>query len=61
VLNISMAEVSLQGPCIDAIVGEFEAAGVPQHVRVSLDLKAHCIGCPLKHSGNAIEIPSQAA
>jgi len=48
-----MAEVGLQRSGIDAIVGELEPAGVPQHVRVSLDLKAPCIGCPLKHSGKA--------
>jgi len=36
VLNALVAEVGLQGAGIDAIVGELEPAGVPQHVRVSL-------------------------
>jgi hypothetical protein len=43
VLDTLVAEVGLQRSGIDAIVGELEPAGVPQHVRVSLDLKAPCM------------------
>ena len=34
VLDVAMAEVVLQRPGVLAVVGEFVAAGVPQHVRV---------------------------
>jgi hypothetical protein len=33
----AMAEVGLQRPRIVALVGQREAAGVPQHVRMSLE------------------------
>ena len=33
VLDVPVAKVGLQGACIVALVGESEAAGVPQHVR----------------------------
>ena len=45
-LNALVAEISLQGPGIDAIVGKFEPAGVAQHVRVSLDFEACVSGNP---------------
>jgi hypothetical protein len=38
-LNALLAEISLQGPRIDTVVGKLEAAGMAQHVRVSLDLE----------------------
>jgi len=34
---ISVAEIGLEGTGIVAIVGQGEAAGVPQHVRVGLE------------------------
>src|SRR5215467_10096688 len=34
VLDVAVPEISLQRTGIDAVIGEFEAAGVPQHVRV---------------------------
>ena len=36
-LDISMAQVGLQCPRIAALVGEGEAAGMSEHVRVSLE------------------------
>src|SRR5262249_7722285 len=40
VLNIAMPKVGLQGPCVVAGIGEGEAAGVPEHVRVRLQIEA---------------------
>jgi len=42
VLDILVTEVVLQTPGIVAVVGELEAAGVPQHVR--MDGKRHLGG-----------------
>jgi hypothetical protein len=43
-LNVLVPEVVLQGAGIVAIVGEFEAAGVPKHVR--MDREWHLGGLP---------------
>ena len=34
VLDVAVPEIGLQRPGIDAVIGELEAAGVPQHVGV---------------------------
>ena len=39
VLDVPVAEVGLQRPGIVALVGQGEATGVPQHVRVNLEAK----------------------
>jgi hypothetical protein len=36
-LDVAVAQVSLQCPGIMPLVGEGEAAGMPQHMRVSLE------------------------
>ena len=39
-LDALVAQISLQRSCIDAIVSKLEAASVPEHVGMSLDLQA---------------------
>ena len=34
VLDVAVAQIGLQRPGIDAVIGELEAACVPQHVRM---------------------------
>jgi hypothetical protein len=53
VLDVLVAEVGLQRPGIDAVVGELEAAGVAQHVRVHLELEAGGFGGTREHAGKA--------
>ncbi len=40
VLNVPVAQVSLQRPRVVALVGQSATAGVPQHVRVSLEAQS---------------------
>ena len=40
VLNIPVAKVRLQGPCVMAVVSEGKPTGMPQHMRVSLEAEA---------------------
>ena len=44
-----MAEIGLDGPGIDAVVGQLEAAGVAQHVRVDLHIEACSLTSALNH------------
>jgi hypothetical protein len=48
-----MAEPALDRPGVVPLVGEGVAAGVPQHVRVGLELKAGASGRSLDHPGEA--------
>jgi hypothetical protein len=41
-----MAQVMLQGPRIDAVVGQLEAAAVTQHVGVDLEAELGGLTCP---------------
>ena len=41
-----MAEIGLERAGVVAVVGELVAAGVPEHVRMDLDLQARHVGCP---------------
>jgi hypothetical protein len=49
-LNVFVAEIVLQGSGIDALIGQLEAAGMTQHLRVNL--KWHLRRCtePCNHS-----------
>ena len=44
-----MAQIALDRACVDAIVCQFVAAAMPQHVRVDLDVKARRAGRTLYH------------
>jgi len=44
-----VAEIGLDGPGIDAVVGQLEAAGVAQHVRVDLHIEARSLTSALDH------------
>ena len=45
-LNALVAEVSLQGPRIDAVVGQLETARMAKHVRVRLYFEPRRLGRP---------------
>ena len=51
VLDIPVAEVSLQGSGVVPLVGERVAAGVPKHVRMCLEAKTRLAPSPLDHAG----------
>src|SRR5262245_53584278 len=51
VLNVLMAEISLQRPRVVPPVGQCVTAGVPKHVRVGLEGKFRLDPCPLHHAG----------
>ncbi len=53
VLDIAVAEVRLQSARIVALVRQRVAAGVPQHMRVSLEPEPSLDPCPLDHAGEA--------
>ena len=44
-----MAEKGLDGPGIDAVVSQLEAAGVAQHVRVDLHIELSSVASALDH------------
>ena len=44
-----MAEVGLDRSAIDAVVGQLEAAGVAQHVRVDLHMEPSSLASVLDH------------
>ena len=48
-LDRFVAEVGLDRPGIDAVVGQFEAAGVAEHVRVDLHIEACSLTSALDH------------
>ena len=39
VLDVLVAEIGLQGPRVEAVIGELEAAGVSQHVRMHREVE----------------------
>jgi hypothetical protein len=53
VLDIPVAEVSLQGSGVVPLVGERVAAGMAQHVRMGLKAKTRLAPSPLDHAGEA--------
>jgi len=60
-LDVTVAEISLQSPRIVSLVGEGKAAGVPQHVRVSLKSKPGGLASALYHAGKASRGERRAA
>ena len=52
-LDALVPEVSLQGPGIDAVVGELEAAGMAQHVWMRLDFEPCRLCGSFQHPGEA--------
>jgi hypothetical protein len=48
-----MAKVSLQRPCVVSLVGQREAAGMTQHMRVSLEAQLGGDASRLNHAGKA--------
>ena len=47
--DVAVAEEVLQRPSIDAVVGELEAAGMAQHVRMNGERKFGQFACPADH------------
>ena len=60
-LDVAMAEISLQSPGIVSLVSERKAAGVPKHVRVSLKAKPGGLASALHHAGKASRGERRAA
>ena len=50
VLDIAVPEVGLQRSRIDPVIGELEAAGMPQHVGMRLDPELSDDGCSFDHA-----------
>src|SRR6478752_4371846 len=48
-LDRLVAEIGLDGPGIDAVIRQFEAASVAQHVRVDLHIEAYSLTSALNH------------
>ena len=48
-LDRLVAKIGLDRPGIDAVVGQLEAAGVAQHVRVDLHIEACSLTSTLDH------------
>ena len=53
VLDIAMTEISLQSSRIMAGIGQGEAAGMPEHMRMCLEIEAGSIASALDHLGEA--------
>jgi hypothetical protein len=53
VLNVAMAEVSLQRSCVVPFVGQRVATGMPEHVRMGLEAQLGLRARPLHHAGEA--------
>ena len=49
VLDVAVPEVRLQRAGIDAVIGQLEAAGVAQHVRMHFDAQSRCNAKPRHH------------
>src|SRR6478672_6489666 len=49
VLDVFVAEVVLQRPGIDALVGELESSCMPQHVRMDAEGHPGCLSQPGEH------------
>src|SRR5690349_4599296 len=60
-LDVAMAEISLQSPGIVSLVGQGKAAGMTQHVRVSLKAKSGSLASALYHAGKASRGERRAA
>jgi hypothetical protein len=52
-LDIPVAEVSLQGSSVVSLVGKRVTASMAQHVRMSLEAKTRFAPSPLDHAGKA--------
>jgi len=52
-LDVQVAEVVLQSPCVVAVVGELDPAGMAKHVRVYRE-------CHLGSLANALDEPMEA-
>jgi hypothetical protein len=61
ILEITMPQVSLQGPRIDAVIRKLVAAGVAQHMGVRFDAEIRHDGCPLDHAREARRRERRAA
>ena len=48
-LDRLVAEIGLDGPGIDAVVGQLEAAGVAQHVRVDLHIEPSSLAFAVRY------------
>jgi hypothetical protein len=48
-LNRFVVQIALDGTGIDAIICQFEAAAMPQHVRVNLHIEPGSLGCASHH------------
>jgi hypothetical protein len=53
VLNVSVAEVGLQGAGVVALVGQGITASVSKHVRVRLEAQLGLLARPFDHAGEA--------
>jgi hypothetical protein len=49
VLDVLVSQIGLKRARIDAVIGELEAAGVPQHVRVHWETESGCNAKPRDH------------
>jgi hypothetical protein len=61
VLIVAMSEVRLQGAGVVAGIGEGEAAGMTQHVRLRLEIESGFHARPLDHLGEAGSREGRAA
>ena len=61
VLDVAVPEVSLQRASIDAVIGELEATGVSQHVRVHWETESGCNAKPRDHLAKARRRERRAA
>jgi hypothetical protein len=48
-LNRFVVQIALDGTGIDAIICQFEAAAITQHVRVNLHIEPGSLGCASHH------------
>jgi hypothetical protein len=48
-LNRFVVQIALDGTGIDAIICQFEAAAMPQHVRVNLHIEPGSLSCASHH------------
>src|SRR5262245_42600620 len=53
VLDVLMPEVVLQGACVMPVVGEFEPAGMAEHVRMHAERHPGALPEPCNHSAKA--------
>jgi hypothetical protein len=61
VVNILVAQVVLDSPGVDAIVGELVATGMSQHVRMHLEREAGLDAQPCDHPTKAADGERRAA